>query len=390
MMERLSKNIYYDLIGRRPPGIEICDVTLRDGEQTPGAAFDTDEKIMLAERLDEVGVEIIEAGFPVVSSVEKETIKRIAHLGLDAKICCLARSKRADVETALDCDVDIISIFIATSDIHIQHKYHSKYETVKEKALDTLEYAKLHDLTVRFAAEDATRTSIPRLKDIFLAAEAHGADYVSIADTLGILTPATTEYLVTEIKQSVGKSQLCIHCHDDLGMATANTITAAEAGVKQLHTTVNGIGERSGNAALEEVLLALRIEHGIDKYDLSKLTSLSRLVEECSGVKVAWNKSIVGKNAFAHESGIHVAAILENPITYEAYPPELIGTERSFILGKHTGRKALLGVLRHMGYHDLSHDQLCKLVDIIKECREKKQELSMDRIDELVKKVEKK
>ena len=386
-MALLSRNIYYDSIRRRPPEVEICDVTLRDGEQTPGAAFTMDEKIRLAERLDEIGVEIIEAGFPVVSSVEKETIKRVAQLGLDAKICSLARSKREDVEIALDCDVDIISIFIATSDIHIEYKYHSRYETVRERALDTLEYAKSHGVVVRFAAEDATRTPIPRLKDIFLAAEARGADYVSIADTVGILTPATTEYLVSEIKDSVRKSELCIHCHDDLGMATANTITAAEAGVKQLHTTVNGIGERSGNAALEEVLLALRLEHGIDKYDLSKLTSLSRIVEECSGVKVASNKSIVGRNAFAHESGIHVAAILENPITYEAYPPELIGAERSFILGKHTGRRALLGVLKHMGYHDLSRDQLCELVDVIKECRERKQELNSDRLAELVRKV---
>jgi methanogen homocitrate synthase len=389
-MDYISRNIYYDSIGLKPVDVEICDVTLRDGEQTPGAAFTADEKIQLAHRLDEIGVEIIEAGFPVVSNTEKQTIQTIANLNLNAKICCLARSKTQDVDAALECDVDVISVFIATSDIHLKYKYHSSYEEMKHTALETLEYAKSHGLIVRFAAEDATRTPLERLKDIFLEAETHGADYVSIADTLGILTPTTTRYLVSEIKNTVKKSHVCIHCHDDLGMATANTITAAEAGAKQLHTTVNGIGERCGNASLEEVLLALRLEFGIDKYRLQHLLSLSRLVEEYSGITVAKNKSVVGENTFAHESGIHVAAILEDPRTYEAYPPELVGTKRSFILGKHTGRKALLGILRHKGYHDLTHEQLCELVDIIKEYREAKKELTDDRIDELVKKVERK
>lgn len=389
-MDYLSRNIYYEFIEHAPLDIEICDVTLRDGEQTPGAAFTTEEKIALAQKLDEINIEVIEAGFPVVSNTEKQTIKTIANLGLNARVCCLARSKREDVDAALDCDVDLISVFIATSDIHLQYKYHSSYEVMKQTALETLEYAKSHGLTVRFAAEDATRTPISRLKSIFLAAEAAGADYVSIADTLGILTPSTTNYLVSEIKNTVKKSKLCIHCHDDLGMATANTITAAEAGAKQLHTTVNGIGERCGNASLEEVLLALCLEHRIDRYHLQHLVGLSRIVEECSGITVAKNKSVVGENAFAHESGIHVAAILEDPRTYEAYPPELIGAKRNFILGKHTGRKALLGILRHKGYHDLTHDQLCELVDIIKEYRETKKELTADRIDELVKQVEKK
>ncbi len=388
-MNYISKNIYYDFIEHKPLDIEICDVTLRDGEQTPGTAFTTDEKIKLALKLDEIGVETIEAGFPVVSNNEKETVKTIVDLDLNAQICCLSRSKKEDVDLALECDVDIISIFVATSDIHLKYKYHSSYEEMKQAALETLEYAKSYGLIVRFAAEDATRTSVTRLKDIFLEAESRGADYVSIADTIGILTPGTTKYLVTEIKKVIKKSHLCIHCHDDLGMATANTITAAEAGAKQLHTTVNGIGERCGNASLEEVLLALRIEHNIDRYKLPLLLNLSKLVEAYSGVKVAKNKSVVGENTFAHESGIHVAAILEDPRTYEAYPPELVGAKRCFILGKHTGRKALLGILRHRGYHDLTHDQLCELVDIIKECRERKQELTANRVDELVKKVKK-
>ncbi|KAF5428605.1 methanogen homocitrate synthase, partial [Candidatus Methanomarinus sp.] len=365
-----SRNKLVDLVGLKPTNIEICDVTLRDGEQTPGTAFTLEEKKNIAAELDKTGIEVIEAGFPVVSRAERKAVREVAHMGLDAQICCLARSIIPDVDAAIDCDVDMVSIFIATSDIHLKYKYHKTCEQATQCAYDALEYAKDHGLIVRFAAEDATRTDINTLKRIYKEAEARHADYVSIADTVGILNPSTTYYLISEIKKEV-KTDIGIHCHNDLGMATANTIAAAEAGAKQLHTTVNSLGERSGNASLEELLMSLLVLYDIDKYNTLGLMKLSKMVVEYSGVNVAKNKPVVGELAFAHESGIHVAAILEEPSTYELFSPEMVGTKRSLIIGKHTGTKALKGVVQTMG-HDLNHDQLCKLLDKVKDCYQAK------------------
>jgi methanogen homocitrate synthase len=385
-MTNYSKNTLMKFINHKPKDIEICDVTLRDGEQTPGVAFSTQEKIAIAQKLDSVGVDVIEAGFPVVSHAEEATVREIAHLGLDAKICCLARSVAKDVDTALKCDVDFVSIFIATSDLHLKYKYHKTFEEATSCALDVLDYAKDHGLKVRFAAEDATRTDIKVLKSIFKSAEEHGADYVSIADTVGILNPSTAFYLVSEIKKTI-KTKLCIHCHNDLGMAVANTLSGAEAGAFQLHTTVNGIGERCGNAALEELLVSLRVQYGIEKYDVSKLMELSKLVEEYAEIPIPKTKAIVGANAFAHESGIHVAAVLEEPMTYELFAPEMVGAKREIIIGKHTGSKALKSVVQKMGY-ELSHEQMSKLLDKVKKCSEAKKKVSCGRLTEFIKELD--
>ncbi len=380
-----SKNTLMDYLDLKPLDIEICDVTLRDGEQTPGVAFTRKEKIEIACELDSIGVEIIESGFPVVSPAEKAIVKEIAGMGLDAKTCCLARSVIGDVDAAIDCGVDFVSIFIAMSDLHLKYKYHKSCEEMTECAFSAIEYAKDHGLGVRFAAEDATRTSIGTLKKAFIMAEDYKVDYVSIADTIGILNPSSTFYLVGEIKKTV-HTPICIHCHDDLGMATANTLAAAEAGAKQLHTTVNGIGERSGNAALEEVLMALQIQYGIERYDVSKLLNLSRMVEDYSKVHTAVNKAVVGNNAFRHESGIHVAAILEQPRTYELYNPEIVGGKRYLVVGKHTGTKALKGIIEDMGY-TLERGELCDLVDKVKVCTEAKRGISRNRLEEMIHEV---
>ncbi len=381
-----SKNSLMQFINPKPGNIEICDVTLRDGEQTPGVAFNKEEKIAIAEKLDSIGIDVIEAGFPVVSKAEEETVREIAHLGLDARICCLARSVAKDVDVALRCDVDFVSVFIATSDLHLKYKYHKTFEETKSCALDVLDYAKDHGLTVRFAAEDATRTDINVLKSIFRSAEEHGADYISIADTVGILNPSTTSFLVKEIKKAV-KTKVCIHCHNDLGMAVANTLAGAEAGAFQLHTTVNGIGERCGNAALEELLVSLRVQYGIERYDVSQLMELSKLVEQYSGLTIPRTKPIVGANAFAHESGIHVAAVLEEPMTYELFSPEMVGAKRDIIIGKHTGTKALKGVVQKMGYN-LSHEQMCELLDKVKKCSEAKKQVSCERLEGFIRELE--
>ncbi|MFP4655130.1 MAG: homocitrate synthase family protein [Methanohalobium sp.] len=380
-----SRNKLIDYLSLNPIDVEICDVTLRDGEQTPGVVFTKEEKMNISNELDSIGVDIIETGFPVVSSDEKDTIKQISNMGLNSRTCCLSRALSSDVDSALDCDVDMVSIFVAISDLHLIHKYQKSCEEMISCALDTIEYAKDHGLEVRFAAEDASRTDIETLKNVFLRAQDYRVDYVSLADTVGILNPSTTYYLVDEINKSVD-TPICIHCHNDLGMATANTLMAAEAGAKQLHTTVNGIGERAGNAALEEVLMGLMVEYNIMRYDTTVLTELSRTVENYANITPPVNKAIIGKNAFSHESGIHVMAILENPRTYELFNPELVGGKRNLIVGKHTGIKALKGIINSMGY-SMEHDELCRLKNKVKNCTDIKHGISRERLEDMVRDI---
>jgi methanogen homocitrate synthase len=388
--EQYSRNTLMDFIKYRPLDIEICDVTLRDGEQTPGVLFTKEQKLAVASELDSMGIEVIEAGFPVVSDNEKETVKAIANQGLNAKICCLSRAVKGDVDAALECDVDIVSIFIAMSDMHLKHKYHRSLEDMLGCAKETIEYATEHGLKVRFAAEDSSRTPVDRLKEVFREVETEcKVQYLSLADTVGILNPTTTHYLVSEIYKSVNTA-ICIHCHDDLGMATANTLAAAEAGAKQLHTTVNGIGERAGNASLEEVMVALRVQYGIDRYDTTRLTAISKMISEYSGIKPSANKAIVGQNAFSHESGIHVAAILEEPRTYELFLPEMVGGKRNLIVGKHTGKKALKGIINSIGFC-LERDELCDLIEMVKVCTEEKHKsISREHLEKLITQVRQK
>jgi methanogen homocitrate synthase len=377
-----SVNQFLELAKTPKIDIEVCDVTLRDGEQMPGVVFRPDEKLDIAIKLNEVRVEIIEAGFPVVSEAEKRAVQDVSNLGLDSKISVLSRSVPKDVDAALDCDVDMVSVFIATSDLHLKYKLHMTCDQAVKCAFETVEYAKDHGLIVRFSAEDATRTDFELLKRLYKRAEEYGADYVSIADTVGILNPRTTYYLVSEIKKEVN-IPICMHCHDDLGMALANTLAAAEAGAKQLHTTVNGIGERSGNTPLEELMVALRVHYGIDRYDTTKLTHLSKLVQSYSGVMMPKNKAVIGENAFAHESGIHVAAVLEEPRTYELYSPEMVGSTRRIIIGKHTGARALKYITKKMGY-DLKRDEICLLAEKVKRCSEFKRPISCDELRKLI------
>lgn len=370
-----------------PWNVEICDVTLRDGEQTPGVSFTCEEKVKIAGVLDEIGIEVIEAGFPVVSPYERDCVKTIANLGLNARICCLARARPADLEAAIDCDVAMVSIFIATSDLHIRHKYKKSRDAVLADAVTLIEQAHDHGLEVRFAAEDASRTEFSVLKEVYRQGRDHGADLLSFADTVGCLTPMEMYRIMSDLVSSVD-GPFCAHCHNDMGCATANTITAAEAGAFQLHTTVNGIGERAGNASLEEVLVAIRMRGGVNRYDLSHLTTLSRMVEEYSGIRMAKTKAVVGDHAFAHESGIHIAAILEDPTTYEYFPPDLVGGERRFILGKHTGKKALEHVVATLGYA-LDEDQICRVLDEVKELGESKCGITPDTLTALIRHVQK-
>jgi len=354
----------------KPWNVEICDVTLRDGEQTPGVSFSCEEKVDIARTLDAIGIEVIEAGFPAVSQNEKQCVKTIANLGLDARICGFSRAREPDIETAIDCDVDMVSIFIPTSELHVRLKFKKPREQVLEDALTMIDFARDHGVQVRFAAEDASRTDIPFLKEVYRKAAEHGAVLLSFADTVGCLIPTEMQRIMTDLVASVDRP-FCAHCHNDMGCAVANTLTAAEAGAFQLHTTVNGIGERSGNASLEEVLVALRMKAGIDRYDLTQLTALSHKVEKYSGISLPRNKPVTGELAFSHESGIHIAAILEDPSTYEYFPPGMVGGERHFILGKHTGKKALEHVVATLGC-ELTDKQICRVLDLVKDQSEHK------------------
>ncbi len=369
----------------KPWNVEICDVTLRDGEQTPGVSFTCEEKKDIAARLDEIGVEVIEAGFPFVSPYEKKCVGAIARMGLDARICGFARARKSDVDASIDCGVDMVSIFIATSDLHIKTKYKKHRDEVLRDALEMVTYARDHGLPVRFAAEDASRTDPSFLREFFRMGEEYGAYRLSFADTVGCMTPLGMYRMMKEVC-SWTDIPVCAHCHNDMGCATANTIAAAEAGAFQLHTTVNGIGERAGNAALEEVLVAIRMCGGVERYDLSHLNQISETVTRYSGISMAKTKPVVGEHAFAHESGIHIAAILEDPSTYEYFPPELVGGQRRFILGKHTGRKALEHVVESLGYR-LDGNQICAVLDMVKERGETKSGIPAPVLVELIRRV---
>ncbi|HTX44378.1 MAG TPA: homocitrate synthase family protein [Methanocella sp.] len=384
-MAGYSKNEWMKFIKTEPIDVEVCDVTLRDGEQTPGVSFSKEEKMDIARALDEIGVEIIEAGFPITSPGEKESVRAVCHMGLNAKISCLARAVKPDIDAVLDCGADMVGIFIGTSDIHLTYKHKKTQEEAIDCMVEATDYAKKHGLIVRFAAEDSTRTGPEFLRKFYRAGEEVGADYVNIADTVGIMNPSTMKYLVSEVKKMV-KLPVCVHCHDDLGLAVANTMAAAEAGAKQLHTCVNGIGERAGNASLEEVLMGLKVHYGVDRYDTTLLKPLSDLVVKYSGIAVARNKAVVGANAFAHESGIHIAALLENDRTYELFSPELVGGSREFILGKHSGSKALCYMARQMGY-TLSKAETDILLEEIKRLGDAKKSMRRDELAELIARV---
>lgn len=345
--------------------IYIFDTTLRDGEQTPGVALTVDEKIQIARKLNNLGVDKIEVGFPASSKGEIESAKRINSMGLDSTLVGLARSLTADIDAVLGADLEYVHTFIGTSPLHRDYKLKMSKEEIIEKAVNSVEYAKDHGLTVEFSAEDATRTERDFLIEIFNEVVGAGADFLDVPDTVGVLTPIITHELITDIKSNF-KTPISVHFHNDFGLATANTLTAIECGANQAHVTVNGLGERTGNCSLEELVMTLKASYGIDLgLDTTRLYSLSTLVGRLTGVKMPVNKPIVGDNAFAHESGIHVHGILNNSSTYEPMSPEMVGHSRRIVLGKHTGANALKAKLKD--YHiDLDEDQFCKVFDEIK------------------------
>ncbi|WP_458405050.1 2-isopropylmalate synthase [Methanobrevibacter sp.] len=345
--------------------IYIFDTTLRDGEQTPGVALTVDEKIQIATKLNNLGVDKIEVGFPASSKGEVESAKQIKSIGLKSTLVGLARSLQRDIDAVLDSDLEYVHTFIGTSPLHRDYKLKMSKEKIIETAVEGIEYAKDHGLTVEFSAEDATRTERNFLLDVFNQAVDAGADFLDVPDTVGILTPIMTRDLINDIKSEF-TAPVSVHFHNDFGLATANTLTAIECGANQAHVTVNGLGERTGNCSLEEFVMVLKSAYGVDLgLDTTRLFSLSNLVGRLTGVKMPVNKPIVGDNAFAHESGIHVHGILNNASTYEPMSPEMVGHSRRIVLGKHTGANAIKSKLKE--YHiDLDENQFYKVFNEIK------------------------
>ncbi|CAB3289706.1 putative homocitrate synthase AksA [Methanocaldococcus lauensis] len=371
--------------------IYIYDTTLRDGEQTPGVCFTKEQKLNIARKLDELGIKQIEAGFPIVSEREAEIVKAIANEGLNADILALCRTLKKDIDKAIDCDVDGIITFIATSPLHLKYKFNGKsLDDILKMGVEAIEYAKEHGLFVAFSAEDATRTPIEDLIKVHRAAEESGADRVHIADTAGCATPQSMEFICKKLKENLKKAHIGVHCHNDFGFAVINSIYGLIGGAKAVSTTVNGIGERAGNAALEELIMALTVLYDVDLgLNLEVLPELCKMVEEYSGIKLPKNKPIVGELVFSHESGIHVDAVIENPLTYEPFLPEKIGIKRNIVLGKHSGCRAVAYKLKLMGI-EYDKDMLCEIVKKVKEKREEgifiSDEVFKEIVDEVLKK----
>lgn len=345
-----------------PQKVRLFDTTLRDGEQTPGVTVTPEQKIQVAIKLDELGIDAIEAGFPIVSHGEMRAIKAIAKQGLDAEICGLARTIESDIDAALECDLKYVHTFIATSDIHMQYKLKMTREQVLSKAVKAVEYAKKHGLQVEFSAEDATRSDRAFLIKVFKAVTEAGADRLDIPDTVGYATPDYVAELVRKVRDST-HLPVSVHCHDDFGLAVANSIAGINAGAECAHVTINGLGERAGNASLEEFVMALQClyskKHSI-KTEL--LYETSKFVSNTMGIIVQPNKAIIGENAFGHESGIHTHGVLSNPLTYEPISPELVGRKRWLQAGKHAGAHGIRAMLEEFGIKP-SDEQLKTIVE---------------------------
>ena len=325
--------------------IRIFDTTLRDGEQTPGVTVTPDQKVQIAIKLDELGVDAIEAGFPIVSQGEMQAIKTIVNQGLKAEVCGLARAVETDIDAAIKCDLKYIHTFIATSDIHMQFKLKMSPEQVLERAVNAVDYCKKHGLQVEFSAEDATRSDRYFLLKVLSAVTDAGVDRIDIPDTVGYRTPDYMAQIVKDVR-NITRVPVSVHCHNDFGLAVANAIAGINAGAACAHVTVNGLGERAGNASLEEFVMALEIlynkKHNINT---SLIYETSKFVSNTMGIIVQPNKAIIGENAFGHESGIHTHGIINNPLTYEPIAPELVGRKRWLQAGKHAGAHGIRAML---------------------------------------------
>ncbi len=373
----------------------IFDTTLRDGEQAPGATMNLEEKLLIAKTLEKMGVDVIEAGFPAASNGDFEAVNRIAKTIKNSTICGLARAKKSDIERAAQAVKPAarprIHSFLATSKIHMQYKLKMDEAQVLNAITESVSLARSLCPEVDWSPEDATRSERDFLFKAIETAIKAGANTINIPDTVGYTTPEEYFDLISTIKNNVSnidKAIISAHCHNDLGMAVANSLSAMRAGARQIECTINGIGERAGNAALEEIVMAIKtrpdfykVETGIDS---TMITRISKLVSRITGFHVQYNKAIVGANAFAHESGIHQDGILKNRETYEIMTPESVGLEKSsLVLGKLSGRAAFKDRLKEIGY-DFNEELLNEAFRKFKELADKKKEILDEDIVSLV------
>jgi 2-isopropylmalate synthase len=342
--------------------IRIFDTTLRDGEQAPGFSMSAAEKVRIARQLESLGVDIIESGFPIASHGDFEGVRAVTREIRNCTVAALARAKRDDIDMVLDglkgAAHPRVHIVLATSDLHLHYKLRMTREQALEAISTNVRYAREHCAEVEFSAEDASRTDMDYLCEAVGTALKAGATIINLPDTVGYALPDEYEAMFRRIIDFLDGASgiiLSAHCHNDLGMGVANSLAAIRGGARQLELTINGIGERAGNAALEEVAVALRVRQATlgvtTNLRLDKLYATSQLLTEITGVPVAPNKAVVGSNAFAHEAGIHQDGILKNPLTYEIISPEAVGVpKRQLVLGKHSGRNALRTALVEIGY----------------------------------------
>ncbi len=350
--------------------IKILDTTLRDGEQTPGVSLTPKEKFRIATKLDEIGVNYIEAGSAITSQGERDSIKEISNQGFNAEILSFSRPLNIDIDYCLDCNVDAVNLVVPTSDLHISDKLKISKDELLELSNNAVEYCKDHGLTVELSAEDASRSDVDFLKKVYLSAIDHGADRICVCDTVGILTPDSSFELFSRLNDI--QVPVSCHCHNDFGLAVANTLSAVKGGASEIHTTINGIGERAGNTSFEECIVSIDrlFSDFTTDIKINQIYDISKLVARLTGVYIQPNKAIVGENAFAHESGIHSDGIIKNSATYEPMTPELVGRTRKFVIGKHMGTHGLNSRLKEIGL-DVNDDQLKQICDDIKDLADK-------------------
>ena len=364
--------------------IHINDTTLRDGEQAAGIVFSAAEKIAIAVSMDAIGIPELEVGIPAMGGNEAEAITTIARLGLNTALLGWNRAIRSDIEASIACGLKRVHVSVPVSDIQIKAKFQGNSQLVFQRLEESLKFALDHGLFVSVGAEDSSRAEEGFLGEVTQFAQALGASRFRFCDTVGILDPLTTAQKVGKLVKSL-KIPVEMHTHNDFGLATANALAGLQAGAQSVNTTVNGLGERAGNAALEEMIMALKQLYQVDLgLDTSRLRELSQLVIQASGVSLPPWKAIVGDNIFAHESGIHAHGVLQNPQTYEPFSPDEVGWERRLVVGKHSGRHLLLNLLSQHGIR-LDHEESQVVLEAVRHLSvQMKRSLTVEELLDLV------
>ncbi|WP_440953977.1 2-isopropylmalate synthase [Methanosarcina sp. Mfa9] len=357
--------------------ISVFDTTLRDGEQTPGVSLTSSQKLEIAHQLDKLGVDMIEAGFPISSEGDKESVKSISNAGLDSVVCGLARVLTKDIDACFESDVGLVHTFVPTSDVQRVYTIKKSREEVVELAVKAVEYIKDHGLKCMFSAMDATRTEPAYMLEVFKAVQDAGCDIINVPDTVGVMSPSAMCRMIKDVAKEI-RIPIDVHCHNDFGLAVANSLMAVEAGASQVQVTINGIGERAGNADLSQTVMGLTAIYGAKTNIRTEyLVETSKMIENYTGVRLPPNTPVVGQNAFSHESGIHSHGVLEKSDTFEPgiMTPEMVGHRRRIVLGKHTGTHAVKTSLESAGIK-ANEKQLEEIVCKIKEIANKGKQIT--------------